>query len=42
MIKFRAIATILAALGMTGVAYRYLQDDIDLSFGFEEDEEENV
>lgn len=42
MSKLRALAFILAAFGMTGVAYRYLKDDFDLSLGLEEDEEENV
>lgn len=39
--KFKIIAVVLAALGMATVAYKYIEDNFDLSFGLEE-EDENV
>lgn len=36
------MAAIVAALGIGGFVYKYFKDDIDLSFGLEEDDDENV
>lgn len=40
--KFKTIAIVLAAFGMATVAYKYFDDNFDLSFGLEEDEDEDV
>lgn len=41
MSRFKAIAVIVAALGIGGVMYQYLKNDFDFSLGLEE-EDENV
>lgn len=39
--RFKTIAIVLAAFGIATIAYKYFENDFDLSFGLEE-EDENV
>lgn len=40
LMKFKTIAVVLAALGMATIAYKYFENDFDLSFGLEEEDED--
>jgi hypothetical protein len=40
MSKFKTIAVLLAALGMSTVAYKYFKDDFDFTLGLEEEDED--
>jgi hypothetical protein len=42
MSKFKAIAAVVGALGIAGAVYQYFKNDLDLTFGLEEDEDGDV